>query len=159
MYQLTSKFTPQPMKHRLLLSFISLSILFLSCSKSKTSAPNNALSSVTFDANGVSYSMPAANIIHQQNGERWLTASDASSEISVKVGAQAVTKGTFASLCEGLFNSLEYDGNNGSFTITITSVHDGLADGTFSGTTSQFQNASNILTITKGVFMNIVILQ
>jgi hypothetical protein len=94
-----------------------------------------------------------------QCSDRYLTASDASSEISIKVGAQAVTKGTYPSLCEGLFNSVQYDGYNGSFTITITSVHDGLADGTFSGTTSQFQNASNILTITKGVFMNIVILQ
>ncbi len=151
------------MKSRLVFSFIILTILFVSCSKSNNSSSNTTNESVTFTSKGVPYSFPIAAFIKGPPGLYYFYASDTNTHnaqnMQIVLTTDTLIKNVYTNQNASLtVDSVTY-GFIGSWTFSITNIHNGLADGTFSGFEDP-ASGSNIIPpigITDGVFKNVII--
>jgi hypothetical protein len=149
------------MKSRLVFFFIILPILFVSCSKSNNSTSNST--SVTFTSKGVLYSFPIAAFIKGPPGLYYLYASDSNTHFTqnlfLNITTDTLTKNYFTNQTANLsVDSVTYNGV-GSWTVSITNVHNGVVDGTFSGFEDPASGSNVIppIVINDGVFKNVII--
>lgn len=148
------------MKIRLVLYFIILSTLFISCSKSNNSTSNSTTVSVTFTSKGVPYTFPIAAFTKGSPGLYYFNASDHNTnDLRIVITTDTLIKNIFTNQTADLtVDSLTY-GFIGSWTFSITNIHNGLVDGTFSGYEDLAYPASGVppIVITDGVFKNVII--
>jgi len=151
------------MKKHLCYLFVVLCLLSVSCSKT-----NSSSASVTFTANDINYSLPVATFSKESSpGYPAVYLFEATDHYGNHIGLfnfpDSISPGTYPNLGgEADLGHVEYAGT--PITLTINSVHNGLADGTFSGTMLQMPTTTNpypkdSVTITNGVFKNILIQQ
>jgi hypothetical protein len=148
------------MKSCLVLYFIILSTLCVSCSKSNNSTSNSTTISVTFTSKSISYNFPVAAFTKGSPGLYYFNASDHNTNnLRIVLTTDTLIKNIYTNQTAGLtVDSLTY-GFVGSWTFSITNIHNGLVDGTFSGSEDLAYPANGIppIVITDGVFKNVII--
>ena len=145
------------MERRLFLIIFGLLTLALSCSKSNDSSTTPL---VTLLANGTRYEMVPPKMIQAYSSSLWLICGDKNGDsITLRIWLFKIRTGTFGGDCKSYFSSVHYDCTDtvkGS-TITITNIHDSLADGSFSAPDGVQTNppGTGTMSITQGTFKNI----
>jgi hypothetical protein len=146
------------MRLRILVSITITLVVLISCSKN-----NNITTPISCLINDTPYYFTLGSFIKDTSGAYWLHATDSrQNEIYLQafypyaIGTSSGT-GPSSAYINGIYYSASvYASSNGYLTISISSNHDSLVNGTFSGYMAQARpTGQQTIKITNGVFRNV----
>jgi hypothetical protein len=145
------------MKFRVLVSVTIPLVVLISCSKN-----NNITTPISCLINGTPYYFTLGSFIKDTSGAYWLHATDSrKNEIYIQafypydIGTSSGTGPSSAYINGIYYNASVYTSYNVYSTISISSNHDSLVNGTFSGYMAQPRPGQQTIKVTNGVFRNV----